>query len=81
MFVPVTVTVFVNCPACVARTTTVTVAEAFAASVPRLQLIVAPPVHVPCVVETDRNAIGPGSGSTSSTFVAVLGPLFVTTSV
>src|SRR5215208_5472016 len=50
-------------------------------TVPRLQLISRPPVQLPCVVDTETNAVPTGSGSASVTCVAASGPLFPTTIV
>ena len=64
-----------------ARAVIVTVAEVDAARVPREQLTVEVPVHVPCVVDDDTKLRLDGSGSDTVTFVAGSPPEFVTTIV
>ncbi len=78
-----TLAVFVMVPGVLgAVTTMVTVALAELASVPKLQLIVVVPPHVPWVVVGAENGVTPaGSMSVNITLVAVDGPLLVTVSV
>ena len=78
---PTTVAVFVISPVTVGRTTSVIVTVEPAGTVPRLQVISAPPVHVPCVVDTETKVVPAGSGSASVTCVAASGPWLPTTIV
>jgi hypothetical protein len=45
---------------------------------PRLHVTVVVPEQLPCVVEDDVKVTSPGSGSVTTTFWAMAGPLFVT---
>ena len=77
---PVTDAEFVIVPATVGVTTIVIVALPPFVIVPRLQLTVAPPVHVPSVVATDLNVVPEGNASVTLTPGASL-PVLVTPSV
>src|SRR4051794_31997051 len=78
---PTTFTVFVCCPTVLGVVTRVIVTDAPAAMSPIVQLRIAPPVQVPCVVVAETNVFPPGIGSAIVTPVASLGPLLVTTIV
>ena len=76
---PVTVAVFVCRPTSVARAVTVIVLDWLGSRVPRLHVMSdGVSVHVGEPGLTVRYVIPAGAGSTSCTFVAVSGPLFVT---
>ena len=77
--VAVTFAVFVIWPAVFGVTTMVTIALAPFVSVPTPQVTVVVPLQEPCVVEVDPKVTLPGKVSVTLTFVAVAGPLFVTT--
>src|SRR4051794_24102491 len=68
-------------PADLGRTTTVTVTVLLGFNVPSAQWTILPPVHVPELDAVDTNVVAAGSGSSSTTPVAVSGPLFRTTIV
>ena len=72
---------FVIAPATFGVTTMVTVALPPFAIVPRLQLTVAPPVHVPCDGVAEPNVMLEGSVSVTLTPHAAFGPALVTVSV
>src|SRR4051794_39253642 len=78
---PTTLTVFTWAPTVLGVVTRVIVTDAPAAIVPMVQLRIAPPVQVPCVVVAETKVFPAGIGSATTTPVAVLGPLFVTTIV
>ena len=72
---------FVCAPTVLGVVTRVIVTDAPAAMSPIVQLRIAPPVQLPCVVVADTNVLPAGIGSATSTPVASLGPLLVTTIV
>jgi hypothetical protein len=76
--VEVTLTVFTSVPACVAVTTIVIVALAWFAIVPKLQVTVVVPVHVPTEVVADTKLTPAGNASVIATFWALSAPLFIT---
>src|SRR5436190_19169053 len=78
---PATVRVFVCRPTVLGVVTRVIVTDAPAAIGPMVQLRIAPPVQVPWVVVADTNVLPAGIGSDTTTPVASLGPLLVTTIV
>jgi hypothetical protein len=57
------------------------VADAPASSVPRAQVIVVMPLHVPFVVETELSVTPDGTESTTLTSVALALPMFDTNNV
>src|SRR3989449_1800392 len=73
-----TLTVVLTVPPGVAVTTKVTVAVAELLMVPRLQMTVLVPLHVPWLGVTETKLIPLGSASLTDTSVAGFGPLFVT---
>src|SRR5262245_33765175 len=68
-------------PVVLGLVTRVIVTDAPAAMSPIVQLRIAPPVHEPCVVVEDTYVFPAGIGSATTTPVASLGPLLVTTIV
>src|SRR5262249_12919563 len=78
---PLTTAVFVCAPGVLGVVTSVIVTVAPAAIVPMLQLRIAPPVQVPCVVVAETKVLPAGIGSETLTPVSVSGPLFLTTIV
>ena len=73
-----TVAVLLTVPPGVAVTTKVTVAVAGLLMVPRLQMTVLVPLHVPWLGVTETKLAPLGSASVTDTPVAAFGPLFVT---
>src|SRR5690242_1345862 len=76
---PLTFAEFTSWPADEGVTVIVTIALPPATRLPRLQFTGPLPLQFPCVVAVEPNATPPGNVSASCTFVAVAGPLFVTT--
>ena len=74
-----TVAVFPTEPCCVGVTLIVTTALAPTASVPTLQFTIPVPPQTPCVVATEPKVSPAGKLSTTTTLLAVAGPLFVAT--
>src|SRR5437773_11921065 len=75
---PLTLAVLLRLPAVVGVTTSVIVAEAPLAKVPRLQVIVLVPLQLPWVDVTETRMTSDGNVSSIFTPVAVEGPLLVT---
>src|SRR4051794_26997936 len=73
-----TVAVLVMVPVAVALAVMETVALAPLLSVPRAQVTVVVPLHEPCVVVAETYVVPAGNVSLTTTFVAAIGPLFVT---
>jgi hypothetical protein len=76
-----TLAVLLTVPPGVAVTTNVTVAVAGLLMLPRLQMTVLVPLHVPWLGVTETNLAPLGSASVTDTSVAAFGPLFVTVMV
>jgi len=76
-----TLAVLPTIPLTVGVTVKATVAVAGLARVPRLQVTVPVPLHVPWLGVAETKLTPPGSVSVTDTSVAALGPLFVTVMV
>ena len=72
-----TVAELLRVPAAVGMITIVTVADEALVKVPRLQMTIPVPLHVPWLKVEEVNVTPPGKVSVTSTPVAVSGPLLV----
>src|SRR5215212_5518847 len=79
LFAAVTVAVFVNVPCVLGSfTTSVIVACAAIFIAPRVQMTVDVPAQLPCVGVAETKLVPAGIVSVTTTFAAIVGPLFVT---